>query len=403
MVKNNKVLKFAYSLLEASIVLIMVSVIISLSSNVVVSKIKSKTNTKPHGRFECYYVNGELMQHSVINGRDFGVEKSSNPNYCLFKPNQYVKYLVANIVGAGAPYTSAGGGGAGEFVSKFFSSPASHYLLYPGKPVVYNSSALTDEQIKSMKSYITKSIISTNPESYAAIASGGINGTNIFNILPEQLESCHVVKVNDKFDCKVAPGCVISDSNTLANGSSLYHTLKCLPASSSDCIFKDKKITVSYCASIDEYKTVEYNLSDILAMIKSNSEGAKYNKNVLTYYSDIFYKELGCKAYRTDNDKNNTSDEKCKLLYEKWNKTDFERVDNADSPSLFKLELKFNIHQDSKLGEVSELTKYAKSMQFYEVKNGSVNTTSGIAAAAPGDGGSSSSKDGHTGGIVLLY
>ncbi len=398
MVRFSKKIKFAYSLLEASIVLIMVSVIISLSTNVIVSKIKSKTNTRPHGRFECYYVGNDLMQHSVINDRDFGVQKSSNKDFCLFKPNQYVRYLVANVVGAGAPAVSNMGGTAGQFESKFFSSPAYNYFLYPGKPVS-SSKALTDAQIKSMKSYIRTSIISGKSEFYPVIASGGTNSNGISNISPDKLQSCNVVMTNSQYDCNIAPSCTIVD-NGYQGSSSLRDTLKCYPLNNTECTIEDKKIIVGYCSSKTSYRTVEYNLYDILSY-DNLLEPVKGKTNVWNFYSDVYYKERGCQ-FPGDSNKE-TGSETCEKLYSIFNVNEFKNVNSNKSPCLFKLELRFNLPGANENGEISQLTRYVKSMQFYETKAGNVNLNSGIASVSPGDGGSPSSKDGHTGGIVLLY
>ena len=129
--------KLGFSLFEALVVMSIVSIFVAIMASVIPHKSKPKISAEAHGGFECYYDGNNLYSRTISVGRE-NDPKLENGNdaygkFCEFKPDQYVKYLIFNMVGGGSLGSSSTGGHAGEFKSAFISTPKTIYRIYPGK------------------------------------------------------------------------------------------------------------------------------------------------------------------------------------------------------------------------------------------------------------------------------
>ena len=375
--------KEAYSIIEVTLVLLIVTIFIALSSNIFASKVKSKTNAEIHGRFECYYKNGKLMQRKFIEGVDMG-EEAVEGNHCEFIPNQFVRYIVINIVGGGAaPNKSLNkGGGAGVYKSLFYPSPLYKYYLYPAKASNANNGEDSYVMAISSNDAVEKEVVR---------ATGGSNGKDLGSSSIEDVKSCIVSK------------------------SAPWEEYQC--GTSAKCEIKDGNIIVSYCRSTSYYKaeTLEYNdqtktQPSYTSIVRSrgiqDSKGVHILDNtngVWKFYSMSYYNDINCdplkdptnnvcKNYKTYFDNNGGLEYFKKMLKDPYELNNATRYPNL-TPCMYQLELKIDLTQYDNVGEVSGLTKYAISMNY----------KGGIADVGAGNGGSVSDTYGKAGGILILY
>lgn len=126
----NRNKKAGFSLFEACVVMLVVAIFLSVSANVIPKRNKAKPEAEGHGRFECYYRNGQLYQQMFQGTSSAGLTAVSE---CRFNPPVYAKYIVINAVGGGAGGSGGNGGEPGEFYSSFHTSARAAFIMTPGK------------------------------------------------------------------------------------------------------------------------------------------------------------------------------------------------------------------------------------------------------------------------------
>ena len=93
----------AYSLAEALITMLVVTMIILMSAPMITGK--KKAEARPHGVWECYLENGQHVSKRTVEGE--GTTVKNEGDYCLFEPQPSTKKYSVTVVGAG------GGGASG--------------------------------------------------------------------------------------------------------------------------------------------------------------------------------------------------------------------------------------------------------------------------------------------------
>lgn len=126
----NRNKKAGFSLFEACVVMLIVSIFLAVSASVIPKKNKPKAEADGHGRFECYYKGGQLYQQMFQGVSSAGATAVSE---CRFNPPMYAKYIVINVVGGGGGGTGGNGGEPGGFYSSFHTSARSAFVMTPGK------------------------------------------------------------------------------------------------------------------------------------------------------------------------------------------------------------------------------------------------------------------------------
>ena len=339
--------KFAYTLLEATVVMLILSIFIAVTANVIPHKIKPKNQSDAHGRFECYYNGNKLYQRTCLKG-----DCKDNPDEvttCRFVPPKYIKYLIVNAVGASAP----AGGSAGEFLSTFYSSSNSIYDIEPGK---FGSEEIDGTSTRVYKcddtNCTSKSLIM---KAVQGINTSGADGYK--NTTTDDIQSCVIEK-----------GPTISYNSLLSKG---YMCSK-----GPICEIETGKLKVSYCRTNELYRTVylPYKKQDV-----TNSSDYKITQfiidspytewdnstNTITYYDTSLWDDYG------------TS------IKAGWNpKTDIL------TPSLYKLTITL------KLGNVTEKSLMDNYMEMLQLPNG------GIRDAHPGSIISNTPK---SGAVLILW
>lgn len=120
----NKFKLNGFSLLEASVVLLMVGIFIAMSASSFSKRNVTYNEADGHGRYECYQSGAGIQQRYVENNSPRTVTGTS----CVFRPPRYAKYLLVNISGGGS------GTAAGDFKSIFYSSIEDPITITPGGP-----------------------------------------------------------------------------------------------------------------------------------------------------------------------------------------------------------------------------------------------------------------------------
>ncbi len=127
MVKKNKtnIYLSGFSLFEACVVMLIVAVFIAMCANAYTKRHVTYQESDGHGRYECYYKGGQLVQRYVENN---SARNNVGGTTCVFRPPRYAKYLLINAIGGGA-----GADAAGEFVSLFYNAIDQPLTIDPGK------------------------------------------------------------------------------------------------------------------------------------------------------------------------------------------------------------------------------------------------------------------------------
>lgn len=213
--RNNKA---GFSLFEACVVMLVVSVFFAVSATVIPKRNKAKPEAEGHGRFECYYKGNQLYQQMYQGTSSAGPEAVSE---CRFNPPVYAKYIVINTVGGGAGGSGSNGGEPGGFYSSFHSSVRAAVVAVPGK----GGASGVDGTATSVYYEDNK-----NGDPIVSAEGGKSN---------RELKDA---SVSDIKQCAITEGT-----------SSKYTDIAC--GSIPLCEIKDDKIKVSYCFSSSVYKS----------------------------------------------------------------------------------------------------------------------------------------------------
>ena len=125
MVNKNKknIYLSGFSLFEACVVMLIVAVFIAMCANAYTKRHVTYQESDGHGRYECYYKGGQLVQRYVENN---SARSNVGGTTCVFRPPRYAKYLLINAIGGGS------GTAAGEFVSLFYNAIDQPLTIDPG-------------------------------------------------------------------------------------------------------------------------------------------------------------------------------------------------------------------------------------------------------------------------------
>lgn len=111
-----------FSLLEASVTMLIVAVFVALCSNAFTKRHITYQESDGHGRYECYRNSSGIVQRYVENNSPRNVAGTT----CVFRPPRYAKYLLINASGGGSA------SGAGTFISTFYTSIDAPLTITPG-------------------------------------------------------------------------------------------------------------------------------------------------------------------------------------------------------------------------------------------------------------------------------
>ena len=258
--------KYGYTLMEAAIVMLIVSIFIAVIATVVPHKVKPKTEADAHGHFECYYSGNKLVQRTFVEGNyDPEVVDRSSQGYCEFVAPKYLRWLIINAVGGGS-----GTGSAGKVVSTFYNSALSpSYKMYIGQGAASNGGTTT--------------VYNSSDQKVIEIG-GGSDFTNVASTSIANVVSCSITGLqhdasnpyNDDYICDYGPLCEVSGD----------------------------KIKVSYCRTNELYKTVylpykkggefsETNYRESQYIVSTPYKSWNPNTGVLTYCDTSLWTDWG--------------------------------------------------------------------------------------------------------------
>ena len=355
MVENIKHInnKKGFSLLEASIVMLIVAIFVAVMANVIPQKAKKKVASEAHGRFECFYKNGTLYQQTFTENSSSGLKTAASSGgdatTCNFQPPYYAKYLIIDAVGGGAGGASGLGGSEGKFVSMFYTNISNAYKISPGKGGAAGADG-GDTIIKTGTSTLMT-------------AKGGKSKVSLDNTEIDDVRSCIVTEyvTDDYYDCKTSPVCEIVDG----------------------------KVRVSFCRTKDTYKTVD------LTYKEKDSSGNVVKNNPRHIVNDIYTKrKAGTQnvwVYHDISLFSDYSDATNPVYASSW----VPSVTNIWAPSLYTLELTMDIDvndENASAATISNLERYINSMKY----------VSDITTVHPGMGGAAGSA-GSDGAVILLW
>lgn len=363
MVINNK--KFnGFSLLEAVVVMLIVSIFVAMVANVIPKKAKKKVASEAHGRFECYYgADGVLYQQTFTEHSTTGVKKATEvggtATSCVFQTPYYAKYVIIDAVGGGAGGGTGVTGGEGKFTSVFYTSISKSYTITPGLGGAYNTDG-------------APTVIDTG--NGKVTARGGSARASILNTETSDIQSCVVTEYNKSslYDCKTTP----------------------------ECSVEGDKIKVSFCRSKENYRTVylTYKATDSDGNVITNNPRYIVNDITLDTYEEGSYTKK--KITKQKSPGSNTW-----LYYDSSLFTDYDSettnpipsnwtraVDDKWTPSLYKMEITFKSPASVDEAPISNLERYIKSMGY----------TSDISKVSPGKGGANFGS-GKAGAAILLW
>lgn len=373
MVKSSKNFKHGFSLIEALVVMTIVTIFIAVIANVIPHKPKPKLSAEAHGGFECYWKSdGKLYSRVITLGNENSEKEETgsdvNGKYCFFKPNHYVPYLIFNVVGGGARGSSTNGGGAGQFTSAFFPVPQVSYKLYPGK-------GGTNAHTSGYPSFVISGgerIVEVNGGSDTSTAEN----SNVSDIVDVYLAGHMPQNV-------VAYGCAYSPRVWLG-ADGFIHVSFC--ETSANIVEKKFEYNnpdystnkAKYEKTIVNSPVVNSNATDsngvrakVLSTLKSGTT------NIWQYYDIGVFIDSGLDPLNLPTG----------CTYNK-----IMAMNDPMCPSRFKLEIKLNIPDNGAQGATSSLTKYAGLMQLDNLK-----------AVKPGNGGAKGNGAGYSGGILVSW
>lgn len=372
MVISNKNFKFGFSLIEALVVMSIVTIFVAVIANVIPHKSKPKVSAEAHGGYECYWKNNKLYSRTITVGSEHAEKEETTSDdrgkYCVFRPNHYVPYLIFNVVGGGAKGGTNDGGAAGQFASAFFPIPHTSYKLYPGK-------GGTVSNPQGSPSYVT-----ANDDVLVEVAgasdSADATTSTVDNIVDVYLAGQMGANVI-AYGCNYTPRVWLGVDN-------LIHISFC--KNSTDVVEETFEFNnPSYTDTKLRYKRTIMN-SPVVGSNVTDSDGTKARvlsklkdgtTNIWEYYDigafiDLDLDPLDLPYPCTYNIIRSMNSPMC--------------------PSRYKIEIKLDIPDNSAVGATSSLTKYADLMQYNNLKS-----------IKPGNGGAQGNGAGYAGGILVSW
>ena len=373
---NNK-FKKGFSLFEAFVVMLIVSIFVALMANTVAHRPKEKVASEAHGRFECYFdpSNKKLYQQMYTEGsttgrklatKEVGFEKEDGSiemkKVCEFVPPSYAKYLIIDAVGGGAGGSPAGGASEGQFVSTFYASIERKYYILPGQGGKRKTGANAAENGET-------TIVKNQDNEVMITAEGGKAVSSLENTALSDVLACSITEwpTDEQYDCHITPTCQIIDG----------------------------KVEVSFCRSKGSYATVELeykHLNDDDEVVLDNpryivNEVYTEQKNSNTWvYHDISqwsdYNDIDTDPTKTYRESRIAGGEP------NWKPS----VNDEWVPSMYTMELLMNSTADGNNANPSNLHRLIESMQY----------TSKIKDANVGQGGGKN-QNGNAGGVLILW
>ena len=359
MVTRKRILN-GFSLLEACVVMLILSIFIAVMANVIPQKAKKKVSSEAHGRFECYYkADGTLYQQTFTgnlgSGEAVATETVDTKPACKFQPPFYAKYIIIDAVGGGAGGGTSVGGGEGGFVSSFYTSISKSYMIVPGKGGAVNNNG-EPTLIKSGSSTLLT-------------ANGGKSKSSLDNTTVDDILSCVVTDytTDSYYDCKTSPTCEIVDG----------------------------KVRVSFCRTKDNYKTVDLTYKAYDSSGKLITDNPRYIVNDVTVGGGHKITEQSSATnvwkYHDISLFSDYSDATNPIYQAGW----VPDVNDIWTPSLYTLEITMDIDVNEASPEsssTSNLERYIESMKY----------TSPISTVHPGQGGAANTA-GTAGAVIILW
>lgn len=338
-----------FSLFEACVVMLVVSIFLAVSASVIPHKSKPKTEADGHGRFECYYKSGKLYQQ-VFQG--ISASEEQEVTKCRFNPPIYAKYVVVNAVGGGGGGSSSNGGEPGTFYSSFHSATRAALVTTPGK----GGNAGVDGTATNV--YYENEESSTDTPLVSA--AGGKSNREWSQLTVDDIEQCAITAGDSTDDTDIACGSIPR------------------------CQIIGDKIRVDYCftSTLFKHKYLDLQSDIVQRNTAAFLKPPVYNRTnkTITYYDQGLIDEYGIDltAYLGPG-----QTEEFKAMIR-------ESLD-AYYPSLFKMILTFNLHS-STTATNSLMTNYLNGMGI----------TTGIGAANHGQGGARSGA-GTNGAVIITW
>lgn len=342
--------KAGFSLFEACVVMMIVAIFFAVSANVIPKRNKPKAEAEGHGRFECYYKNGKLVQQMFQGTSSAGVSEVTE---CRFNPPVYAKYIVVNAVGGGAGGSGGSGGEPGQFYSSFHTSARAAFIMKPGRAgAVGNDGTMTAVYYEDVANKVSDNAL--------VLAEGGLSKRELKAVTARDIKQCAIEAGQSSAGTDIACGSI--------------------PL----CEVQDDKIKVSYCFSSTRYKSKYIDLQ----------------KDIISRPVDAWLKPP------------EYNDAEAKIIYHDQGLIDEYNLDLAaflkvyagteyyeplleslatSYPSLFKMTLTFDLHRSNK-ATPSLLSNYLDGMGI----------ESGITEVMPGQGGAPGSA-GRDGAVLITW
>ena len=180
---NKKIAGF--SLLEASITMLIVGVFTALCANAYTKRHVTYQESDGHGRYECYRVGNTVTQRYVENNSPRVIKGST----CVFRPPRYAKYFLFAVTGGG---TSSA---AGKFDTLFYTSLTDPITIEPGTA----NGGSTYIKMKGVTIHSTR---------------GGGGQVVVTSATAETVNTCTVTPTAG-YDCGNTPSCTQSGSDII--------------------------------------------------------------------------------------------------------------------------------------------------------------------------------------------
>lgn len=370
---NNKKFKKGFSLFEAFVVMLIVSIFVALMANTVAHRPKEKVASEAHGRFECYYdpSNNKLYQQLYTEGSTTGRKLATKEiefkkdddttemkKVCEFVPPSYAKYLIIDAVGGGAGGSSKGGASEGQFVSTFYASIERKYYILPG------NGGKKETGVNAAENGGT-TIVKNQDKEVMITAEGGKAVSSLENTTINDVLACSVTEwpTDDQYNCHITPTCQIVDG----------------------------KVEVSFCRSKGSYITTQLEYKHL------NNDGEVVLDNPRYIVNKVYTEQKNANTWIYHDispwsDYNDLDTNPVKS-YENSREAGWKpSVTDEWVPSLYTLELLMNSSADGDEANPSNLHRLIESMQY----------TSKIKDAKVGEGGAKN-RNGSAGGVLILW
>ena len=345
----NRYKKPGFSLFEACVVMLVVSIFMAVSASVIPKRNKPKAEADGHGRFECYYKGNQLYQQLFQGSSSGGAQAVTE---CRFNPPIYAKYIVINAIGGGGGGSGGNGGEPGQFYSSFHTSARTAFVMTPGKGGGVGANGTSTSVYYEDDKKDGGGPIFT--------AEGGKSNRELKDTTARDIKQCAITEGTSSSGMDIACGSI--------------------PL----CQIRDDKIEVSYCFSASVYKTKYLDLQkDIIH--RSSDEWLKppvlnEREATITYYDQGLLDE-----YNLD----------LAAFLEAYRGTEFFQpllVALEESyPILFTMVLTFDLHR-------SDTVTPSLIMSYLE----GMGIETGIAEYKPGQGGAPGGA-GNNGAVFITW